>query len=1216
MINALYQPLSELEEFGQIQRVMKYKKGMALISGCIDSQKSHLIACLAQSYPVRLIIAPDELRAKEIYENYQVFDPNILYYPARDILFFQADLQSRHLTTQRVRVMKALAEVSSNAGQALASDGVAAAENFIPVTVVLTMSALMTHCMSAKLWTDAIRSYAPEDEISLAQEQKALLEMGYERVSQVEQPGQYASRGDILDIYPLTEENPVRIELWGDEIDSIRQFDAKTQRTREQLGRVFLYPASEFVTTPSVTARGLEKVEKEAARQEKKFRAENLSEEAFRVRSIAEDAREKLTDLGDTTVMDGLCDYFYPDAVSLLDYFPEGTPVFIDEPVRTEEGAREAEAEFQDSISHRLEKGYVLPGQSKLLFPVRQIAERLAHESLAGLMMQSGAKPSYPVTGRFDLSVSGTGVYNGNFELLLRDLARYKKNRWRVVLLCASRTRGKRLADDLTDHEVTAFYSEDPMRVLQRGEIMVTYGSTHRGYEYPLLKFAVLSESDLFGREKKRGRRKKKEYSGKNISGFTELSPGDYVVHENHGIGIYKGVEKVTVDGVQKDYMKLEYAGGATLYVLATQLDMIQKYADADARKPKISRLGGQEWTHTKSRVRTAVEEVAQELVDLYAVRQNKKGYAYGPDTTWQTEFEELFPFEETEDQLQAIADTKKDMESSRIMDRLICGDVGYGKTEIAIRAAFKAVQENKQVAILAPTTILAQQHYNTFVQRMKDYPVRIELLCRFRSRAEQTQTVRNLENGIADIVIGTHRLLSKDVKFKNLGLLVVDEEQRFGVTHKEKIKQMRRDVDVLTLTATPIPRTLNMSLIGIRDMSVLEEAPQDRLPIQTFVMEYSEETVREALSRELARGGQAYIVYNHISTISDMTARVQSLVPEARVAYAHGKMTSNQVEDIMYDFINGDIDVLVTTTIIETGLDISNVNTMIICDADRMGLSQLYQLRGRVGRSSRTSYAFLMYKRDRMLRETAEKRLGAIREYTELGSGFKIAMRDLEIRGAGNMLGKAQSGHMAQVGYDLYCKLLNASVMKLKGESAAGEEFETSIDLSIDAYIPEHYVENESLKLDLYKRIASISAEAEYEDMLDELMDRFGELPRSVQDLLKVALLKARAHDCYITDLSQKGDELRFTFYSKAPLDADAVAAYLKRYNGRMRFVVSKEPYFAYSLVRRGGKTENLLETTGSLLADMQEALFPANPASEPDSAGGPLIDAGTQVR
>ena len=626
------------------------------------------------------------------------------------------------------------------------------------------------------------------------------------------------------------------------------------------------------------------------------------------------------------------------------------------------------------------------------------------------------------------------------------------------------------------------------------------------------------------------------------------------MVHENDGLGIYQGIEKIEVDKITKDYMKIAYAKGGNLYIPATQLDLIQKYASADAKKPKLNRLGSQEWVKTKKRVRGAVKVIAKDLVELYAVRQNQEGYVYGPDTVWQQEFEEMFPFEETEDQMHAIEAVKKDMESKKIMDRLICGDVGYGKTEVAIRAAFKAVQEDKQVVYLVPTTILAQQHYNTFVQRMKEFPVRVDLMCRFRTPSQQKKTIQDLKKGLVDIVIGTHRVLSKDVEFKNLGLLIIDEEQRFGVQHKEKIKKMKENVDVLTLTATPIPRTLHMSLIGIRDMSVLEEAPEERMPIQTYVMEYNDEMVREAIERECARQGQVYYVYNRVEDIADVAGRIQKLVPDVNVAYAHGQMREHELEKIMYDFINGEIDVLVSTTIIETGLDISNVNTMIIHDADRLGLSQLYQLRGRVGRSNRMAYAFLLYRRDKLLKEVAEKRLAAIREFTDLGSGFKIAMRDLEIRGAGNLLGAEQHGHMEAVGYDLYCKMLNEAVKQLKGEMEE-EDFTTTIDLNVDAFIPDSYIPNEYQKLDIYKRIAAIESDEEREDMEEELIDRFGDPPKKVGTFLEVAALKARAHKLYVTTIEQKGDMYTFTMYEHAKVQPERIPKLIELFRGSLTF-------------------------------------------------------------
>ena len=667
------------------------------------------------------------------------------------------------------------------------------------------------------------------------------------------------------------------------------------------------------------------------------------------------------------------------------------------------------------------------------------------------------------------------------------------------------------------------------------------------------------------------------------------------MVHENHGLGIYQGIEKIEVDKISKDYMKISYAKGGNLYIPATQLDLIQKYAGSDSKKPKLNRLGTQEWTKTKAKVRGAVKEIAKDLVELYAARQNQDGFVYGEDTVWQKEFEEMFPYEETEDQLLAINAVKKDMESHKIMDRLICGDVGYGKTEIAIRAAFKAVQENKQVVYLVPTTILAQQHYNTFCQRMKDFPVRVDLMCRFRTPAQQRDTIQNLKRGLVDIVVGTHRVLSDDIEYKDLGLLIIDEEQRFGVQHKEKIKKLKKNVDVLTLTATPIPRTLHMSLIGIRDMSVLEEAPQDRLPIQTYVMEYNDEMVREAIERECARNGQVYYVYNRVEDIAEVTAHIQKLVPELNVSFAHGQMKEHELEKIMYDFINGDIDVLVSTTIIETGLDISNVNTMIIHDADRLGLSQLYQLRGRVGRSGRMAYAFLLYRKDKLLKEIAEKRLAAIREFTDLGSGFKIAMRDLEIRGAGNLLGAEQHGHMEAVGYDMYCKMLNEAVKHLKGELSEEDTFTTALDVNVNAYIPDSYIPNEYHKLDIYKRIAAIESEEEMDDMIEELIDRFGDIPKKVELLLEVARLKNLAHQAYVTEVTQKGVTYTFRMYEKAKIHVERIPDLLKQFPEDLSFKADiSDPKFIYQRKKKTkrGEVENPIEVVKKVLIGIKGLL------------------------
>ena len=787
-----------------------------------------------------------------------------------------------------------------------------------------------------------------------------------------------------------------------------------------------------------------------------------------------------------------------------------------------------------------------------------------------------------------DIEAKSIFSYNNSFDQLIKDLEHWKKQNYRILLLSSSTTRAKRLAENIRDYGLLAYFAADFDRTIAPGEIMVASGRLGNGFEYPTLKFVVLSEKDIFKERKAKKPKKKSQYSGQKINSLSEISVGDYVVHEKYGLGIYRGMEKIESDGITKDYINIEYKDASNLFVPASQLELIQKYSNLSARKPKLNKLGGTEWEKTKSRVRSQVQIAAQDLVKLYAERQAKEGYAYGKDTVWQKEFEELFPYEETEDQLSAIEDTKRDMESHRIMDRLICGDVGYGKTEVAIRAAFKAVMDSKQVVYLVPTTILAQQHYNSFKERMEHYPVEIAMLSRFCTPKEQKRIFDGLKNGTIDIVIGTHKVLSKNIKYKNLGLLIIDEEQRFGVKQKEKIKQLKKDVDVLALSATPIPRTLHMSLAGIRDMSVLEVPPVDRRAIQTYVMEYNEELVREAIERELGRGGQVYYVYNRVNNIDEVAAGLQRLLPNATVEYAHGQMGERQLETIMSGFINKEIDVLVSTTIIETGLDIPNVNTMIIQDAQLFGLSQLYQLRGRVGRSNRTAYAFLMYRRNSILKEEAEKRLKAIREFTDLGSGFKIAMRDLEIRGAGNLLGAEQSGHMESVGYDLYCKMLNEAVLTMKGEQQEVDTFTTSIDLSIDAYIPETYIKSESEKLSWYKRIATIETQEESEDMIEEMTDRYGDTPAPLIRLMDVALLREEAHQAWLLSIEQKGSKILFTMNPRAKVRVEEIDGFLKQYRNKMKIKPEANPVFVFEST--GIPKKDLLAKVREIIGGIQK--------------------------
>lgn len=1183
-------PLLELQEYDNLVQALKSGKGPLQVTGTLDSQKVHLMYELgeASAFAWKLVVTYDDTRAKEIYDDLRSFTSRVWLYPAKDLLFYSADIHGNLMARQRIAVLRRLMEDR---------EGV----------VVTTMDGLMDHLLPLKYLREQSITVESGQVIDLDAWKERLIAMGYERVAQVDGMGQFSIRGGIVDIFPLTEEVPVRIELWDDEVDSIRTFDLESQRSVEQLENITIYPAAEVVLSADQLAAGIRRLEKEEKTYEKALREQHKPEEAHRIHTIIGELRSGLDEGWRIGGLDAYIRYFCPDTVSFLEYFPQGESViYLDEPARLKEKGETVELEFRESMVHRLEKGYLLPGQTELLYPAAEILARMQKPYAVMLTGLDQKLPGMKVNQKFSIDVKNVNSYQNSFEILIKDLTRWKKEGYRVILLSASRTRASRLASDLREYDLRAYCPDGregesrnaggegagsadtgnpgavntSVRKVRPGEILVTYGNLHRGFEYPLLKFVFITEGDMFGVEKKRKRRKKTNYQGKAIQSFTELSVGDYVVHEEHGLGIYKGIEKVERDRVIKDYIKIEYGDGGNLYLPATRLESIQKYAGAEAKKPKLNKLGGTEWNKTKTRVRGAVQEIARDLVKLYAARQEKAGFQYGTDTVWQREFEELFPYDETDDQMDAIDAVKKDMESRRIMDRLICGDVGYGKTEVALRAAFKAVQDSKQVVYLVPTTILAQQHYNTFVQRMKDFPVRVDMLSRFCTPARQKRTLEDLRKGMVDIVIGTHRVLSKDMQFKDLGLLIIDEEQRFGVAHKEKIKHLKENVDVLTLTATPIPRTLHMSLAGIRDMSVLEEPPVDRTPIQTYVMEYNEEMVREAINRELARNGQVYYVYNRVTDIDEVAGRVQALVPDAVVTFAHGQMREHELERIMADFINGEIDVLVSTTIIETGLDISNANTMIIHDADRMGLSQLYQLRGRVGRSNRTSYAFLMYKRDKLLREEAEKRLQAIREFTELGSGIKIAMRDLEIRGAGNVLGAEQHGHMEAVGYDLYCKMLNQAVLALKGETLEEDSYDTVVECDIDAYIPGRYIKNEYQKLDIYKRISAIETEEEYMDMQDELMDRFGDIPRSVENLLKIASIRALAHQAYVTEVVINRQEVRLTMYQKAKLQVDKIPDMVRSYKGDLKLVPGDVPSFHY--IDRRNKNQDSLEMMG----------------------------------
>ena len=1159
-MKTFYAPLSELAGIEQLKKDFEVTGQPVMISGCIDTQKIHLVHAAVNDYRFRLIITGDEAKAREMQEDSRFFDKSSIYYPAKDFIFYSADVHGNQLAGERLRCIQKI---------------IAAQDNKTNITVITTIDGCVDMLMPLQRYRDNIIHFKNSDIIDTEKLISKLVGIGYTRVPMIDGQGQFAVRGGIIDIFSYTDETPVRIELWDDEIDSIRFFDVESQRSVEKIQTYDVFPATEWILSEDETDAGFEKVKDEVEKQlvtlgnDKKKKTQQEMDACNRLRHAYADF-ERTRDYSKFILS------FTDEIEGFTDYFPKDETVFVlDEPDRIMERMELISYEYEESMKNRLEGGYVVASQTKLMRPIAEVYKNMQSSRLM-LLSSLDYKPKMLKPADYlRIDARSISSYNNSFEYLADDINKYKRTGYRVVLVCNSRTRAARIVADLEELGTQSYFSEDYDKEIMPGTVMVTYGNIHRGFEYPLIGFVIITENDIFTSRTRK--KQKKKYEGRSIAGFNELNVGDYVVHEMHGLGVYKGMEKITVEGVEKDYIKIEYAGNSNLYVLATQLDRLQKYAASDTeKKPKLNKLGSVEWNKTKAKVHGAVEEIAKDLVELYSIRQNQKGYAFGPDTVWQKEFEEMFPYEETDDQLNAIADTKADMESTRIMDRLICGDVGYGKTEVAIRAAFKAVQEGKQVAYLVPTTILAQQHFNTFEQRMKNFPLKVAQLSSFRTNKEIKETLADLKKGFVDVVIGTHRLLSKDVEFKDLGLLIIDEEQRFGVAHKEKIKKLKNNIDVLTLSATPIPRTLHMSLVGIRDMSVLEEPPVDRVPIQTFVTEHNDEMIREAINRELARGGQVYYVYNRVRSIDEAAAHIQELVPQANVAFAHGQMEKRELEKIMVDFINGDIDVLISTTIIETGMDISNVNTMIIEDADKFGLSQLYQLRGRVGRSNRTAYAFLLYRRDRMLTEVAEKRLSAIREFSDFGSGFKIAMKDLEIRGAGNVLGKSQHGHMAAVGYDLYCKMLNEAVNDLKGIKNE-YSFETNVDLSVDAYIPSTYIKSEYQKLDIYKRIAAIESEEELSDMKDELVDRYGSLSTPAVNLLNIALIKSMAHKIGIMEMKGTIEDgpsgcykTVMKVYPKAEINTEAIPDFIDSFGGAMKLVSGSQPQFIWRVTKK----------------------------------------------
>ena len=1047
---------------------------------------------------------------------------------------------------------------------------------------VATADALMARTLPPELLLSLSMTLEAGGQADLKQLTGRLLAAGYTRCDQVEGVGQFALRGGILDVFSPLMDQPVRCEFFDDEIDSMGTFDPATQRRTANVTSALLLPAAEVL--PRSAEGGLEGLGETLLRLADKLAKKQKTETT--VARLREDG-ERLKNGAVPGGMDRYLAAVYPKVTAGVHYLPSDAVVFLCESGRVDERVKNALLQNKQDTEALLEAGLLAGDYAKLLLSGEELYAAL--EDFPVIMADSLPTSRHPLKPRGLLTMNARQLssYGGSLETAVTDLEHYRANGSAVLVLCAGESRAHNLHRLLEERGIPAAVDLKNAAMPKAGEVRISLGALSAGCEWPYLKLAVLTEGQLTAPTQKR-LKLKKESNRQKIQSYTDLSPGDLVVHVHHGVGRFAGIQRMPVDGVEKDYIKIDYAGGDCLYVPVTQLDLVSKYIGGgeDQERQKLNKLGGTEWARQKTKAKKAAKDLAKGLTQLYAERQRRPGFAFSPDSPWQREFEDAFPYAETDDQLRAIEEIKKDMEKPRPMDRLLCGDVGYGKTEVALRAVMKCVLDGKQAAILVPTTVLAQQHYATACGRFKDFPVKIEVLSRFTTAKEQKRILDAAKRGAVDLLIGTHKLLQKNVEFKDLGLLIIDEEQRFGVTHKERLKEMSRQVDVLTLSATPIPRTLNMALSGLRDMSTIEEPPADRQPVQTYVLEHDWAILEDAMRKELARGGQVYYLHNRVESIDLTASRIQKMLgPEVRIVTGHGKMGEQELSSVMQAMVDGEADVLVCTTIIETGIDIPNVNTLIIEDADKMGLAQLHQIRGRIGRSARRAYAYLTYRRGKILQETAAKRLSAIREYVEFGSGFKIAMRDLEIRGAGNLLGPEQSGYLMSVGYDLYLKLLEEAVLEERGEEKQIET-ECSADLTVNANIPERYVPSAEQRMDLYRRIAAIRTDDDASDLLDEMLDRYGEAPKSVLALLDVALLRAAAAKAGISDISQKKDVLKFTLGIFRP-EALVSVCNLAKYKYRLTLAAGDTP--ALSLKLKPGA--NVLETATELVEDLKLA-------------------------
>jgi len=1126
-LKVLSKMLDSMEEYKNLTDYIKKGVLPANVVGVSEAAAVHLIFCVWKNLnrPV-LAVCADGVMAQSVLHDINELSGEGEYFPEKEFIFHDIEASFKDITARRI---KTLEYVTKN-------------ENPFVVT---TVNALLqptlpkidyeNNSLVFEVGQEAPENYAEK-----------FVAMGYSREESVEGKGQFAVRGGIIDFFPLSGDEAYRVELWDTEVDSIRVFDVLSQRSLDKVDRAEITPSKEIILSNEKRLDLIELIKKSKVQSEVLSRDKEKLEQGIHFPSI-----------------DKYIPAIYDNIPTIADYM-EDAVVFWIEPKRINEAYKASKTSIEEIIKDTIEREAVPKMKGTYMHPYHPMVSRL-EKSIVGVAAISHSSPDYHPSVVSSIASKSQNSFHGSPELFYDAVRYYKDNKYSTVILAGSGMKASHIADELVSNGIMASYKPTLDALPVKGEVFVTAGELSKGFEYPIISTALITDREIFGSHKK-PTKKVKRSNQQRIMSYNDLSVGDYVVHQAHGIGKFIGMKQLEIDGAAGDYLQIQYSGTDMLYIPATQLDSVYKYIGKETAKVKLNKLNGTEWFKTKQKVKKACVDMADQLINLYAARQNTVGHAFSRDNEWQAEFEEAFPYEETDDQLRCIEEVKSDMEKEKPMDRLLCGDVGYGKTEVALRAAFKAVNDGYQVAYLVPTTILASQHFNTFFQRMAQYPVKVEMLSRFRSASQQKKIIKQLSTGEVDVVIGTHKLLGNDIIFKKLGLLIIDEEQRFGVGHKEKIKEMKNNVDVLTLSATPIPRTLHMSLVGIRDMSVIEQPPHNRYPVATFVMEYDYSVVSEAILKEVSRGGQVYYLHNNTQTIYKVASRLQEISPDLRIAVAHGKMNETELENVMEQVLDHSVDVLVCTTIVETGLDIPNVNTIIIEDADRMGLSQLYQLRGRVGRSSRLAYAYLTYRRDKVMNEDAQKRLKAIKEFTEFGSGFKIALRDLEIRGAGNVIGAQQHGHMDAVGYDLFCRLLAEAVAERKGdELPTTSENNLVISIPVDAYIPKNYISGENYRIEMYKKIAAVTDEKSADDVYEEIEDRYGDLPVTVRNLIDIAVIRAYAESLSMCEIAAKGQNLVFTFEEGRKINLAAISEMMNKYKGKLLFSAGAKPYITY---------------------------------------------------